>query len=453
MRSNLAWTLSLTLLAAACGGDDGNSAAPELIPGGGVHDPGIDGLVNVYAIDSDTDAPIAGAMVRVGTLEGTTDATGLFVAKGDLTGPQTIAVKATGYATGVYVGADGANVTAALDRTPASTTAPPQAEISGTVAGWDDLPLPPANHLTAALVIYSQSRELGAKDNDLAPPPSGSQVPSNVCVKSSQASLPCAWRINARVGTVAVFAIMADIDTRGTAAQDDDVTTVTGFATAPNLVITANQAQANITLTPLAAGSTTTASVSFGAPPPGLTAGLAIVGVDLGAAGLMRVPPIVPPASTTVVPSLSAFAGASYEFVALAQETVTDGTAAQSIVLRRGLTSASSLAAGEWMPPPTGLSSDRASASFARVAGASAHVMEFDTSSGGGSANRAMSVVVLDDSATVTLPTDFAPLPSGSLTYKVSAFDAGTAFDPRDFAIDDLQDQLVRLSSETIKLN
>ena len=80
-------------------------------------------------------------------------------------------------------------------------------------------------------------------------------------------------------------------------------------------------------------------------------------------------------------------------------------------------------------------------------------VMEFDTSSGGGSANRAMSVVVLDDSATVTLPTDFAPLPGGSLTYKVSAFDAGAAFDPRDFAIDDLQDQLIRLSTETIKLN
>ena len=453
MRSNLAWSLTLALLAAACGGDDGNNATPAVIPGGGVHDPGIDGLVNVYAIDSDTDAPIAGASVRVGTIEGTTDATGLFVAKGDLTGPQTIAVKATGYATGVYVGADGANVTAALDRTPASTTAPPQAEISGSVAGWDALPLPAADHLTAALVTYSQSRELGANDNDLAPPPSGTQVASNVCVKSSQASLPCAWRINARVGTVAVFAIMADIDTQGTAAQDDDVVTVTGFATAPNLVIAAGQAQSNVTLTPLAAGSTTTASVSFGTPPAGLTASLGIVGVDLGAAGVMRVPPLAATATTTVVPSLSAFAGSSYELVALARESATDGTAAESIVLRRGLTSAASLAAGDWLAPPSGLSSDRASASFARVAGASAHVMEFDTSSGGGSANRAMSVVVLDDSATITLPTDFAPLPSGSLTYKVSAFDAGAAFDPRDFAIDDLQDVLVRLSSETIKLN
>jgi hypothetical protein len=250
-----------------------------------------------------------------------------------------------------------------------------------------------------------------------------------------------------------VFAIMADIDTQGTASQADDVVTVTGFATAPNLTVVAGQAQSNVTLTALPAGSTTTASVSFGAPPAGLAPAFAMVGVDLGAAGLMRVPPLAPPATTTVVPSLSAIPGSSYELVALAQEAATDGTAAQSIVLRRGLTTASSLAAGDWLPAPTGLSSDRASASFVRVTGASAHVLEFDTSSGAGSANRAMSVVVLDGSATVTLPTDFAPLPTGGLTYKLNAFDAGAGFDPRDFEIDDLKDTLVRLSSETIKLN
>lgn len=445
--------LSLVVLAAACGGDDGNNPSPTIIPGGGIHDPGIDGVVHVYVIDSATDAPIAGAGVRVGTLEGTTDATGLFTAKGDLTGPQTIVAKAAGYATSVWIGADGANVTANLDKTPTPTTAPPQAEISGTIVGWDAVPTPATDHLTAALVTYSQSRELGAADNDLQPPPSGGQIPSNVCIKSALASPPCAWRINARVGTVAVFAYMADIDTRGTAASDDDVFTITGFATAPTLTIVAGAAQANVGLTQLAPGSTTTASASFGAPPAGLVAALGIVGVDLGDAGVMRMPPIAPPMTTTVVPSLSAIAGSTYEFVALAQEDVMDGTAAQSIVLRRGLTSASSLAAGDWLPPPTGLSSDRASASFARVAGASAHVLEFDTNAGSGSGNRAMSVVVLDDSATVTLPVDFAPLPSGGLSYKVNAFDAGADFDPRDFAIDDLDTILARLSSETIKLN
>ena len=453
MRSNLAWLASALLLAAACGGDDGNNPTPAVIPGGGVHDPGIDGLVNVYVIDADTDAPITGATVRVGTLEGMTDASGLFVAKGGLSGPQTIAAKAAGYATGVYVGADGANVTLALDKSPSSTAPVPQAQISGTIAGWDAIPSPPADHLTAALVLYSQNKELGARDNNLPPPPSGGAVPSNVCAKSAQGSLPCNWRVNVRVGTVAVYALMVDIDTHGTAAQDDDTTTVTGFATAPTLTVVDGQPQSSVTLTQLPAGSVTTASTDFGTPPANLTQRFGLVGVDLGAAGVMRLVPLQPPMTTTVVPNLTAVSGASYEFLADAKEDVNDGTAAESIVLRHGLTSASSLAAGAWLPPPTGLASDRSTASFAAVTGAGAHVLEFTTSSGSGTENKAMGLVVLDGSTSVTLPTDFAPLPTGGLNFKVSAFDAGAGFDPRDFAIDDLKDTLERLSSETIKLN
>lgn len=451
MRSNP--VLALIVLAAACGGDDGNTPSPMVIAGGGITDPGIDGTVHVYAIDGDTDLPIAGATVRVGTLEGATDATGLFTAKGDLSGPQTIAVKASGYAAAIFVGADGANVTASLDRTPAPTTEAPHAEISGTITGWDALPTPPADHITAALITYSQTRELGGKDNDIEPPPSGGGLASNVCAKAPALSPPCAWRVNARVGTVAVYATMVDIATQGTSSEDDDVITVTGFATAPNLTVVANAAQSGIALTPLAAGSTATASVSFGSPPSGLVPTIGIVGVDLGTAGVMRVPPIAPPMTTTVVPNLAAITGASYEFVALAREQVTDGTAAESIVLRRGLTTASSLAAGDWLSPPTGVWSDRSTAGFNAVAGASAYAMEFNSSSGTGSGNRVMNVIVLDDTTAVALPTDFAPLPSGGLDFRVNAFDAGADFDPRDFAIDDLQEILVRLSAETIKLN
>jgi hypothetical protein len=63
-----------------------------------------------------------------------------------------------------------------------------------------------------------------------------------------------------------------------------------------------------------------------------------------------------------------------------------------------------------------------------------------------------MSVAVLDDSASVALPVDFSPLPSGGLMYRVNAFDAGAAFDPRDFELDDLEDVLVRLAGETIRV-
>ncbi len=144
----------------ACGGD-GNDVDPAIIVGGGVHDPGIDGEVNVYVIDEDTDAPLVGATVRVGTVEGTTDATGLFTAAGDLVGKQTIVAKATNYAASVWVGVDGANVTIGMTKATATTTAVPQAELGGSIVGWDALPAPATGHATIAFVNYSQSRALG----------------------------------------------------------------------------------------------------------------------------------------------------------------------------------------------------------------------------------------------------------------------------------------------------
>ena len=81
------------IFAIGCGGggsttvDKINDAAPEEIPGGGIGSGAVDGKINVYAIDAITEAPIAGASVRVGEadaakpLEGTTDATGLVTFK------------------------------------------------------------------------------------------------------------------------------------------------------------------------------------------------------------------------------------------------------------------------------------------------------------------------------------------------------------------------------------
>jgi len=444
---------SLLIFAAACGGDDGHDVTPTLIPGGGVRDPGIDGEVNVYVIDGDTDAPIAGAGVLVGEQEGVTDATGLFVATG-VTGPQTAAVKATGYATSVWVGLDSANVTAALERTPAPTTRPPQAELAGTITGWGALAAPAANHFLVGLVSYSQQRELGAKDNELEPPAGTGGIAGNVCARAPTGPVPaCAWRVNSRAGTVQLFALIVDVDTHGTATEDDDTPMIINFATSGVLTVASGVNQSGLALTLLPAGSTTTAQVTFGTPPTGLSETFGVVGVDVGAAGLMQIGTVGSTTTSVVLPSLAAIPGATYQLIAVAQEPVTDGTAAQSIVLRRGLASASALAAGEWLAPATGISSDRATVSFGRVAGASAHTIEVDSAAGSGPATRAMSVLILDDSATVTLPTGFAPLPSGSLLVRATAIDAGASFDPQDFQLDDLADVLARLSAETIRLN
>src|SRR5262245_52850291 len=108
-------------LIAGCGDDGGvspdtqtgNHPPPRLIPGGGIGDGAIDGVVNLYVIDDSTHAPIEGATVRVGDIEGTTDTTGLFIANG-VVGPQTVLAKKAAMRSEMWIGANGANITMAL---------------------------------------------------------------------------------------------------------------------------------------------------------------------------------------------------------------------------------------------------------------------------------------------------------------------------------------------------
>lgn len=438
--------LAFLLLATACGGDDG-PAAPTIVPGGGARDPGISDRVHVYVIDERTDQPIVGATVLAGTVTGTTDATGLFTATG-VSGPLTVAAKATDHATAVWVGVDSQNITMSLEPNGAATPSPAKAEVSGTITGWDTMPAPPAGHIYGAVIGYSQNPEIGADDNNLDPPANN----SNVCLRAPAPApvQPCNWRINSRVGTVVAYATMVDLNQNGTPSDSsDDTFTITGYATSGNLTVAANTPQTGVALTPLT--ETTTVQPTLGTPPAGLTNSFSVVGVDLGAAGVLRIPPLPNAPSGLVLPTLSVASGATYELLALASEPVDDGTAAQSIVLRRGITSPSAISAGEWMPPPTGLASDRTMASFTGAAGAAVHSLEFDSASGSGSQNRVMTVLLLDGSTTVALPVDFSPLPSGNVAYRAVAVDI-TNFDNQDFAFDDLTDNLVRLSSEAIRL-
>lgn len=433
----------------ACGGD-GNDVEPELIPGGGIHDPGIDGEVNVFVIDEDTDAPLVGATVRVGTVEGSTDAAGLFTASGDLVGKQTIVVKATNYAPSVWVGADGANVTVPMTRATTTSTNVPQAELAGTINGWEQLPAPATGHAHVALVTYSQSKELGDDDGNNLPPPA---MDSNVCIRGPGPGTACNWRINARAGTIAVAAAIADYDSKGTQTQDDDTITFTNYAINHPITVVDGTNQTGIALDMLPDGSTTSASVTFGTPPSTFTNVAGIVGVDLGDLGVLRVSQVSPTMNTVVVPSLSAVSGATgYELLAFAAEPVDDGTAGQSIVIRRGITSPSGIAAGEWLAAPTGLASDRMSVSLTPNASAKMHILEFDTNPTSGEGARAMSIAIFDDTTTIDLPVEFAPLPAGSLILRANDFDA-PEFDPRDFEVEALVDSIQRLASESIIVN
>ena len=118
--------LAACIALAACGGsgsgvDGGNTepndVEPMLIPGGGVSSGAVRGEINVHAIDDETGAAVANAMVRLGTAAdpapglGSTDNNGLAVfIDPELIGPQTVTISATGYAAATWIGVNGANV-------------------------------------------------------------------------------------------------------------------------------------------------------------------------------------------------------------------------------------------------------------------------------------------------------------------------------------------------------
>ncbi|HLL21806.1 MAG TPA: hypothetical protein VK427_06735, partial [Kofleriaceae bacterium] len=274
-----------------CGNDVGLSpdatvpAAPRVIAGGGIGDGPITGVVNLHVIDDVTRRPIPNATVRVGTVTGATDASGLFVARG-VTGPQTIVAKANSYRPDVWVGVDGANVTINLQ---AANPSPPTGTVTGTITSFDSLPVP-AGHVRVAIASYSQLDTLGDEDNNLAQPNN-----QNICLGST-----CSFTLTSRTGRVAVLAAIFDTDLHGTPFDlTDDTSTLLGWAVQTDVMVTANGTH-TVTLGIVPATALQDVTVSFGSPPSGLAEVGALVGIDTPD-GVLQLTPVFPtPAAPTL---------------------------------------------------------------------------------------------------------------------------------------------------------
>jgi hypothetical protein len=411
-----------------CGGPP-----PRVIPGGGIGDGPITDVVNLYVIDDATRMPVGGAMVRIGTVDGTTDATGLFVAHG-LSGPQTVVVRAPSYRSETWVGCNGGNVT--IDVLAATTPIIPTASLSGTIPGFSAISLP-TNHIAAAIVGYSQSDLLDDAANNIT-----TTGQTNICTGSPDPD--CAFTVTTRTGKLALLAAIVDVDTKGTATGTDDTFTIIGWATATGLTATSGQTQTGLTLTMVPAADLNTVTADFGSPPSGLTTVAGVVGIELGGDGVLAFPSFVSPASpSTVVPKLSTFLGSTYRLTGIADNGTTP-TSATSIVLRRGQTSPS-LSAGTWLPAPTGATASRTSASWSSSDGAIGHSVTYT-----GNGANFLNVTVFDGSSSVTVP-DLVALPgSGALTANVSSI-AGT-IDPMNFSLDNDRAKITAAASQGVAI-
>jgi hypothetical protein len=419
-----------TLLVAAtsgCGGSSsgsspdaytGNMPPPRVIPGGGIGDGAIDGVVNLYVIDDATRSPISGATVRVGGIDGTTDATGLFVATG-VAGPQNIAVKATGYRSELWIAANGANCTVDLK---AAVDPPIQtANVTGSIGSFDTVPVQ-SGHRRAAIVSYSQDDKATDAENNIA-----TAANANIC-DTDAAGTTCNFTVSVRAGHVALIAAILDHDTKGTLTGADDTFALVGWAYRTGLVVQNGVDLTNVTMSIVPDNQLVTVSTALGTPPLSTTAGL--VGLDLGGDGLIYLAPafVSPTTQTVRAPMLSVFSGATYRLVGFSSDGGASGTVPEASVILRNQTSTTLTAPG-WLTPPSAVAISRTSASWTPVSGALVQQVEWNSAT-----DHLLSATAFDNSASFTVPDILALPTSGALTAKASAL--GGTLDPTNFAID-----------------
>jgi hypothetical protein len=462
-----ALTTALALMVTACGSAAVSPPAmPRFIEGGGLGDGPISGTLYVYVADDDTRAPVSGAAVRVGgssdpdACTATTDSTGLAIFEQKtcalLEGKQSITASASAYTPTTWIGVDATNVTMTVR---AKTAAPiDTAVVTGSIAGWDALPAPAAQHNLLGLVGYSALPTASDATNNLGQDqrmiivttpagPVSFPVASNVCIRNAAAN-DCAWRLKTRTGAQAHYAVVLDQDTKGTDDSTDDTFTVIGWAVKTGLSFQKDVGADGESLTLLTDDQMQPFTASFPPAPTGLDTLQAFPLLDLGDAGRIAIviPALDATHTMTRVPKLvGPFADAHYDFLAKAQDA-TDKPQPATLSWSHAVDATKTVAALDWTPPPTGLVASGGTYSFGAVAGASVQGAELQAMTG----ERAWSITIFDATTSFTLPgVSPDPLAAGPALFVASAL-VVTAFDPTNAKFDDLRTNLTHLASDQI---
>ena len=468
LRSSI-WSALALVAVAACGNNSVTvTPAPRFIAGGGVGDGPITGTLNVYVADDATRGPVSGATVRVGAsadpmaCTGTTDSTGLVIFEKAtcalLPGKQSVTASAAGYAPSTWIGANAANMTIAIR---ATTAAPVDtATVTGTLAGWETLPAPAAQHNTIALIGYSADPLAPDAANNLAQdmrmvtatiPPAMTMtsvsIAANDCIRNAYVD-DCSWHLKTRTGAQAHYAVVLDDDTKGTDDSTDDTFTVIGWAIKTGLTFAKDMGADGETLTLLTDDQMQSFTASFPAPLTALTYVQGVPQLDLGADGRISVvlPALDMTHATTRVPKLAGpFADAHYDLIA--QATVAKGQSEPATTSwSHAIDPTMTAAAAAWTPPPTGLMASGGTYAFTPSPGATVSSAELQTMAG----DRAWSITIFDDTTSFTLPgVSPDPLAAGPALFVVSAL-VIPGFDAQNAKFDDLRDELTHLASDQI---
>jgi len=461
--------LSFTLLAVAavllvvgCGGVSG-PPKPRLIPGGGVGDGPIDGTLYVHVTDEETRDVLSSASVRVGDASDPTpctvltDSTGLAKFEPDgcpgLKGRVTLTVSATGHAAATWIGINAANITMPLK--PMNPPAVDSATVSGTIAGWDSMPVPAAHHQTLALIGYSQSNMLGDRANEIA---QGTRavtvgtasftIPGNLCVINAAVS-DCSWQLNTRTGAQAIIGIIVDQFDSNTPDDDtDDTFTVTSYAMKRGLSYTAGENATGVTLEMIADTDMQTFTASFPSLPSGMDYMGAFPALELGEEGRIgfTTPALDMARTTTRVPKLTGtLASAHYSLIAQAQDSQEQSNPSTLAWVHEAAVS-STVSVPTWLAPPSNLAVRDGSFGFSVVPGATIQGGEIRNITG----QTVWSISIFDYSTGFALPgLSPDPLPVGTLTFEASAMQI-PGVNLGAFTIDDVRDRITAISNDVV---
>ncbi len=387
---------------------------PELFPGGGIGDGPIVAGINVFVVDEDTDVPVAGASITIGAVTGTTDANGLFATSDPaIAGKQSVLVTAGGYRPQLWVGVEGANVTIQIKSTVAAS---PVGVLSGNITGFASVPIGTGtNHFRRGNVEYTQHDNASDRINNL---------PNSLNGCTVQGAGQCNWALQSRVGTVAVFASISDLDTKGNSDPRDDDSTVVTFAYKRGITVISGTTLAAQDLTVLQPTEVTDVTTTFGTLPAEFGGAFAFLGLELGDEGTALVNFAVRDVSSKM-PATSVFPGSTYRVTGLAF-----GTDSFSVPIVRGL-SGTALAIESWPVPPTNITATRQQLSFT-AAQANIHttIYEDDVQNGG---IEHLAITIFDDTTTLQIPPSIA-LPTTALRVEVGSM--STRLDVTSFGFD-----------------
>ncbi|NOZ85683.1 MAG: hypothetical protein GXP49_05375 [Deltaproteobacteria bacterium] len=188
----------------------GNDAEPQYIKGGGTNGGKIDGRLNVFVYDDDTDKPIKEAFVMLGPgpepdFWGFTDETGLITFRNsNIDGPQELTVYKEGFPLSVMFGLDAANITLSMKpTTPVETATVETATVKGKVTGLDKIDTPPAGSFKLAVVSFTLPSIFTPEFEDVQ---KIEQPPGNLNLVSPQMQRDT-YELTTRVGKHAVYAL------------------------------------------------------------------------------------------------------------------------------------------------------------------------------------------------------------------------------------------------------